>query len=137
MAEPRDLTLDALQLMVYRAQVFKNNTRIAEYAGGATSDTLVAYLPGAGRVFFSLVPRQGFHFTKTAAVENNRILFDIGSDHYEIASEGSVIGQPGPWKIYMLRAPDTGPCQPDIDPSRPYVWARTLTPEWLNCQDRE
>ena len=134
MAEPHGLSVEALHLMVYDAEVFQNNTRIAEHAGGATAGILVAYLPGVGRVFFSLLPRDGFDLTKTATVENNRIIFVIGSDRYEIAGKGSVIGQPGPWKIYMLRAPDTSPCEQNIDPSRPQVWARTLTPEWLNCQ---
>lgn len=130
---PHDLTLDALQLMVSEAQVFKNGIRIAQYAGGATSSTLVAYLPGVGRVFFSLLPQKDFNFTKSAVVENNRIIFDVGSDHYEITSRSSVIGQPGPWKIYMLRAPDTIPCNQNVDSSKPFVWAQTLTPHWLDC----
>lgn len=133
-AKPQDLTLDALQLRVTEAQVFKNNVRIAEHAGGAIGSTLVAYLPGVGRVFFSLVPQNDFDFAKAAVIENSRIIFDIGSDHYEIASKGSVIGQPGPWKIYMLRAPDTTPCNQMVEPSEPFIWAQTLTLRWLNCQ---
>ena len=132
MAEPHDLTLDALQLMVSDAQVFKNNVRVAEHAGGVSGNTLVAYLPGVGRVFFSLLPQKDFDFTKTAVVENNRIIFDIGVDHYEIASQGSVIGQPGPWNIYMLRAPNTTPCDSSVDASKPFIWSEG--PEGLNCQ---
>ena len=134
MATPHDLTVEALQLMVSDAQVFKNNIRIAEYAGGATSSTLVAYLPGVGRVFFSLLPQRGFDFTKSAVVENNRIIFDLGSDHYEITSKNSVVGQPGPWKIYMLQAPDATPCHQSVNSSQPFVWAQTLTPDSLNCR---
>lgn len=135
-ADPRDLTLEALQLTVDGAQVFKNNARISEYAGGATSSILVSYLPGVGRVFFSLLPQKGFQFTQTAVVDNNRIIFDVGLDRYEIASRSPVIGQPGPWKIYMLRAPGTTPCNESVDPSQPFIWARTLTPEWLDCGAR-
>jgi len=135
MAKPHDLTIDALQLSISEAQVFKNNIRIAEHAGGATGSTLVAYLPGVGRVFFSLLPQKDLNFTKAAVVENNRIIFDVGSDHYEITSNSSVIGQPGPWRIYMLRALDTTPCNPSVDSSQPSVWAQGgLSPEDLNCQ---
>jgi hypothetical protein len=134
MVEARDLTLGALQLMVSDAQVFKNNIRIAEHAGGASGGVLVAYLPGVGRVFFSLLPRKDFGLAKTALVDDNRIVFNIGSDRYEIASKGSVIGQPGPWWIYMLRAPDAAPCNRNVGPFQPFIWAQTLTREWLNCQ---
>jgi hypothetical protein len=85
-AEPHDLTLDALQLRVTEAQFFKNNLRIAEHAGGTIRSTLVAYLPGVGRVFFSLIPQNDADFKKAAVIEHNRVIFDIGSDHYEIAS---------------------------------------------------
>jgi hypothetical protein len=134
-AEPHDLTLDALHLMVSDAQIFKNDTRIAEHAGGATGNSLVAYLPGTGRVFFSLLPQKDLDFTQNAVVENNRIIFEIGADHYEIASQGSVIGQPGPWKIYMLRALDTTPCNTEVDASQAFVWAEgPLTSESLKCE---
>ncbi len=130
----QDLSLEALHVRVHDAEIFKNNRLIGEHAGGASGGTIVAYLPGIGRVLFSLIPQKGFDFQKTAVVEDNRILFDIGPDHYEIASSGSVIGQPGPWRIYMLRAADTTPCQQSIDPSRPAVWGRTLTADWLICE---
>jgi hypothetical protein len=130
-AKPQDLTLDALHLMVSDPQIFKNNTRIAEHAGGATGNMLVAYLPGTGRVFFSLLPQKDFVFTKNAVVENNRIIFEIDADHYEIASQSSVIGQPGPWKIYMLRALDTTPCNTEVDASQAFVWSEGPS---LNCR---
>ncbi len=132
MAKSHDLTLDALQLMVSDAQVFKNNVRIAEHAGGVTGSMLVAYLPEVGHVFFSLLPQKDFDFTKTAVVENNRIIFDIGLDHYEIASQSSVIGQPGSWNIYMLRVPNTTPCDSSVDASKPFIWSEG--PEGVNCK---
>ena len=134
--QPQDLTLDALQLNVVAAQVFKNNLLFGDHAGGATGSTLVAYLPNVGRILFSLVPHKEFEFSKTAVIENNRIIFNIDQDHYEIASQGSIIGQPGPWKIYMLRASDTVPCNQSVDSSQPFIWGETLTPGWLNCQSK-
>lgn len=133
-SEPQDLTLEGLQLMISDAQVFKNDVQIGERAGGVTGSDIVAYIPGVGRVVFRLLPKEGFALSKTAVVEGNRIIFDIDADRYEIASKSSVIGQPGPWKIYMLRAPNTIPCNQSVDPSQPAVWARTLTTGWLNCE---
>ena len=67
------------------------------------------YIPGKGRVFFSLFPHQNPKFGKTAVVENNKIRFQVGDASYELVSEAPVVPGGGSWNLWMLHDADYRP----------------------------
>lgn len=116
--EPEDLTLENLLFQMGDSKLLVNGKAVSEHGGGSVSSDIVwTAVPGRGRVFFSLVPRAGYDFTKTAVVAGDRLSFAIDGDAYEWVSAGAILtAGPVPpfndvqrWNVWMLRDPGFAP----------------------------
>jgi hypothetical protein len=111
---PQDLKPENMLFQMAEPSLRVNGKPTAEDGTGSVqADVVWTALPGRGRVFFSLVPRPGYDFTKTAVVAGDRISFTIDGDAYEWISTGPIV-TPGPvapfnnvqsWYVWMLRDP--------------------------------
>jgi hypothetical protein len=108
--EPKDYTIDdgpvALP-MEGQWRVFVNGQQWAGIAGltRKPGSTIWFSFPNKGRYILSLVPRDGFDFQKTGSIRDNTILFQSGSDRYEIRLPGPIVGAGGSYNLYVLHDP--------------------------------
>src|SRR6185369_10531058 len=101
---PKDFTLDAVSLSIrgYRLLVDGKLVGRSKPTVGCTGALLWLYIPQRGRFIFSLVPREGYDFAKVAVLDENRIAFTIGDEHYEWISSDSILPSGGTWNLWVL-----------------------------------
>lgn len=108
---PRDFTLDAVELAVrdYRLLVNGNVVSVGKSSKGATGTLLWFYVQDRGRFIVSLVPRAGYEFQKVGVIEDNRIEFMAGGNHYEWLSSSPILPGGGTWNLWVLHDPNYTP----------------------------
>ncbi len=105
---PRDFTLDEvnLKLKKYRVNI---NGKNAHRSAGISGGNIAIYIPGRGRFIVSPFQRKGYDFKKIGTIINNRLIFSLGGDNYEIVSETSILGEGGKWNVWVKSQPDYVP----------------------------
>lgn len=105
--EPRDFALEDIQLQVKNYELLIDGESVYKSPGGSLSGPLVwLALRDRGRFVFSLVPRAGYDFQKTARLEGNKISFEWGGERFEWVSSEPVVGLGGNWNLWVLHDPD-------------------------------
>jgi hypothetical protein len=101
---PKDFTLDAIELGVKNYSLLINGTLVNKSKStiGFTGALLWFYVPDRGRFIFSLVPREGYEFSKIAVLDENRIEFTINNDRYEWLSSESILPNGGTWNLWVF-----------------------------------
>lgn len=104
---PRDFTADSVELAVRDFRLTVNNKLIGggRPTRGCAGSLIWFYVPGRGRFIFSLVPRPGYDFQKTAMIIGNALRFDFKDEHYEWISSAPIVGHGGAWYVWLLRDP--------------------------------
>lgn len=109
----RDFTVDEIKLRLTSPKLMINGAlgafRGSEWRGIIEGSVIYFYVPGKGRFIFSLFPHNNFNFQKDAALENNRIAFESGGDHFELISEAPITASGGDWNLWVLFDPDYKP----------------------------
>jgi hypothetical protein len=102
---PKDFTLEAVALGVKNYRLLLNGNEVSKSKSsiGCTGALLWLYIPERGRFIFSLVPREGYDFAKVAVLDENKIAFTIGDEHYEWVSSDSILPSGGAWNLWVLR----------------------------------
>lgn len=102
---PKDFTLDAVALGVKNYSLLINGNEVSRSKSsiGCSGALLWLYIPERGRFIFSLVPRDGYDFQKTAVLDENKIAFTIDGEHYEWVSSTSILPSGGTWNLWVLR----------------------------------
>jgi hypothetical protein len=129
---PKDFTLDAVALGVKNYSLLLNGNEVSKSKSsiGCTGALLWLYIPERGRFIFSLVPREGYDFAKIAVLDENRIAFTIGDEHYEWVSSDSILPNGGTWNLWVLRDTNYTPLfsaedsQPRPAPKTPNIFER-------------
>jgi hypothetical protein len=100
----RDFTLANVELAVRDYKLLINDEQVAggKPTRGCEGALVWFYVPGKGRFIFSLIPHQGYDFRKVGVIEDNKISFALGSDHYEWISSAPVVGNGGNWNVWVL-----------------------------------
>ena len=108
---PKDFTLDAVELAVKNYSLTINGNLVGRSKSriGASGALLWFYVPERGRFIFSLVPRDGYDFTKIAVLDGNRIEFTLNGERYEWLSSESILPNGGTWNLWVLRDADYTP----------------------------
>lgn len=105
--EPRDFALEDIELQVKNYELLIDGESVYKSPGGSLSGPLVwLALRDRGRFVFSLVPRPGYDFRKTARLEGNRISFEWNGERFEWVSSEAVVGLGGNWNLWVLHDPD-------------------------------
>ena len=102
---PKDFTLEAVALGVKKYSLLLNGNEVSKSKSsiGCNGALLWLYIPERGRFIFSLVPREGYDFEKVAVLDENKIAFTIGEEHYEWVSSDSILPSGGTWNLWVLR----------------------------------
>jgi hypothetical protein len=110
-AQPRDFTLDSVEIAVSDPRLVVNGEMLAgARAQRSVSGALVwFYVPGRGRFVLSLVPRAGYDFRKIGLIEGNRASFDFRGEHFEWVSSTPLVGSGGDWFAWVLFDPNYTP----------------------------
>ncbi|HYY97289.1 MAG TPA: hypothetical protein VE642_01790 [Pyrinomonadaceae bacterium] len=117
---PRDFALEDVSLQVKNYELLIDGESVYKSPGGSLSGPLIwLALRGRGRFVFSLVPRPGYEFQKTARLEQNRITFDWGGERFEWVSSEPVVGLGGNWNLWVMHDPDYDFDLFDQSPARP------------------
>jgi hypothetical protein len=104
---PRDFALEDVYLQVKNYELLINGESVYRSPGGSLSGPIIwLALRDRGRFVFSLVPRPGYDFQKTARLEGSKITFDWGGESFEWVSSESVVGLGGNWNLWVMHDPD-------------------------------
>src|ERR1044072_4478156 len=129
---PKDFTLDAVALGVKNYSLLINGNEVSKSKSsiGCSGALLWLYIPERGRFIFSLVPRKGYDFEKTAVLDENKITFTIDGERYEWVSSTSILPNGGTWNLWVLRDRNYTPLfsaeesQPRSAPKTPNIFDR-------------
>jgi hypothetical protein len=104
---PRDFALEDIYLQVKNYELLIDGESVYKSPGGSLSGTIIwLALRDRGRFVFSLVPRPGYDFQKTARLEGNKITFDWGGESFEWVSSEPVVGLGGNWNLWVMHDPN-------------------------------
>lgn len=111
---PRDFTLDAVALKFIDFRLLiDGNLMAAGKPGTDFGGALIwCYVEGHGRFIFSLIPRDGYPFEKSAVINDNKIEFLVKDRHYEWLSSSSILPGGGTWNVWVLHDPKYVPFGP-------------------------
>jgi hypothetical protein len=102
-APPRDFAVEDVDLRVTNYELRIGGERVHKSPGGMLSGHVIwLALRDRGRFIFSLVPRAGYDFQKSARLEGNKITFEWGGESFEWVSSEPVVGIGGSWNLWML-----------------------------------
>ena len=105
--EPRDFALEDVSLQVKNYELLIDGESVYKSPGGSLSGPVIwLALRDRGRFVFSLVPRPGYDFRKTARLDGNKITFDWGGESFEWVSSEPVVGLGGNWNIWVMHDPN-------------------------------
>ena len=103
-AEPRDFTVDDGPVTFDATQftIWKQGQQIPESWGftARPGATFWISFPGQGRYILSLTPHDGF--TKSGAIRDNVMSFEIAGQEYEVRFMSPIAGAGKAWNLYML-----------------------------------
>ncbi len=117
---PRDFALEDIYLQVKNYELLINDESVYKSPGGSLSGPLIwLALRDRGRFVFSLVPRPGYDFRKTARLEGNKISFEWEGERFEWVSSEPVVGLGGNWNLWVMHDPDYSFDLFDQTPTRP------------------
>lgn len=109
----RDLSLADVELEVMDPQVTVNEKPEPSPGGGGFSGTVVwLYLPGHGRLVFSLAPHEDFGFVKSGVVSGNSMLVHAGPVEIRIECSRRIAPASGVFNLYVAHQPDWRPNAP-------------------------
>ncbi len=111
--KPQDFTPSAVRLRLTSPKLFLNGTASSlpgnHWEGSIEGSIVHVYIPGKGRFIFSLFPQDGFNFEKNAVIKDNRIVFRLNDDRYEIVSVAPIVSSGGSWNLWTLYDADYRP----------------------------
>jgi hypothetical protein len=107
----RDFSLSDVQLTMKNHQLLINSELVAGGSGvsSCSGELIYFYLRGRGRFVFSIRPYDGYNFQRLGEIQNNKLSFTLGQDHYEWISSTPVVGTGGTWNLWVLHQPDYKP----------------------------
>jgi hypothetical protein len=133
---PRDFAPEDVLMQVTNHKLLINDEAVYRSPGGSLSGSVLwIAMPDRGRFIFSLVPRPGYDFRKTATIAHNKISFEWGGERYEWVSSAPVVGLGGNWNIYMLHDADYSFDLFDQPTTRPGE-SKTLTQQYEDARQR-
>lgn len=133
---PRDFAPEDVVMQVANHRLLINDEAVYRSPGGSLSGSVLwIALPDRGRFIFSLVPRPGYDFQKTATIEHNKISFEWGGERYQWVSSAPVVGLGGNWNIWMLHDADYSFDLFDQPSARPGE-SKTLTQQYEEAARR-
>lgn len=104
---PRDFALEDVYLQVKNYELLIDGESVYKSPGGSLSGNIIwLALRDRGRFVFSLVPRPGYDFQKTARLEGSKITFDWGGESFEWVSSEPVVGLGGNWNLWVMHDPN-------------------------------
>jgi hypothetical protein len=104
---PRDFALEDVYLQVKNYELLIDGESVYKSPGGSLSGPIIwLALRDRGRFVFSLVPRPGYDFQKTARLEGNKISFEWSGERFEWVSSEPVVGLGGNWNLWVLHDAD-------------------------------
>src|SRR5260370_10497915 len=102
--QPRDFTVDDGPVTFDATQftIWKQGQQLQELLGFTSRPgaTFWIALPGQGRYILSLTPHDGF--TKSGAIRDNVMSFEIAGQEYEVRLMSPIAGAGKAWNLYML-----------------------------------
>ena len=117
---PRDFALEDVYLQVKNYELLIDGESVYKSPGGSLSGPLIwLALRDRGRFVFSLVPRPGYDFQKSARLEGNKISFEWGGESFEWVSSEPVVSLGGNWNLWVMHDPDYSFDLFDQTPARP------------------
>lgn len=118
----KDFTIDEVMLKLEKPKISINDKSFQTNSSIAGQINSI-YIQGKGRFFFSFSPQPGYDFQKIGTIQNNKISFDLGGDHYEIVSKTPILGAGGNWNLWVLHDPNYQPTD-KLSADSPYIfWA--------------
>jgi len=116
---PRDFTLDAVELAIkdYRLVLNGEVVGVGKASRNYAGTLIWVYLENHGRFIFSLTPREGYEFRKVGVIEDDKILFALRGNQYELISAAPVLRGGGTWNLWVLHDKTYTPLLPDPEPS--------------------
>ncbi len=106
---PKDFTLDEVNLKLQKYEIVINGKNVYRSGGGGSGSNLAIYIRGKGRFIFSPFQRKGYDFKKIGTIINNKLVFSVQGDEYEIISESPMLGEGGKWHVWVKLEPDYVP----------------------------
>jgi hypothetical protein len=117
---PRDFALEDVYLQVKNCELRIDGASVYKSPGGSLSGPLIwLALRDRGRFVFSLVPRPGYDFQKSARLEGNKISFEWSGESFEWVSSEPVVSLGGNWNLWVMHDPDYSFDLFDQTPARP------------------
>jgi hypothetical protein len=105
-APPRDFAIEDVDMQVTNYELRIGGERVYKSPGGMLAGHVIwLALRERGRFIFSLVPRPGYDFRKTARLEGGKITFDWDGERYEWVSSEPMVGIGGNWNLWMMHDP--------------------------------
>jgi hypothetical protein len=106
----RDFSLSDVQMTMQNQRLFINGKLVAgDTSNSCAGELIFFYLRGRGRFVFSIRPYEGYNFQRLGEIQNNKLSFSLGTDHYEWVSRTPVVGTGGTWNLWVLHQPDYKP----------------------------
>jgi hypothetical protein len=103
-ADPRDFTVDDGPVTFDARQftIWKQGQQLKELLGFTAKPGATFWIsfPGQGRCILSLTPHNGF--TKSGAIRDNVMSFEIAGQEYEVRFMSPIAGTGKAWNLYML-----------------------------------
>ena len=135
-SQPRDFAPEDVLMQVTNHKLLINDEAVYRSPGGSLSGSVLwIAMPDRGRFIFSLVPRPGYDFKKTATIAHNKISFEWGGERYEWVSSAPVVRLGGNWNIWMLHDADYSFDLFD-QPAAPPGESKTLTQQYEDARRR-
>ena len=104
--KPRDFTLNEIKLRLTSPKLIidgaVSTTLGSEWEGIIEGSIIHVYIPGKGRMIFSLSPQDGLGFQKQALIEDNKIAFNLGGERHEVVSAAPILSNGGSWNVWTL-----------------------------------
>ena len=118
---PRDFALEDVAFRLEPFDVLINDQKVEGVGGSCSGAVVFFFIGGRGRFIFSVVPRPGFPFEKTAIVDGNSLLFTHGGERYELVSQTPILSGGAKYSVWMLHDPAFQMPAPlgDADVTRP------------------
>ncbi len=100
-AEPRDFTVQDVEMKWLNGTVFLNGMEAQTIHGGSTGQVIWYSYEGIGTAVLSLVPQSAPGFQKAGTIHGRTLQFQVGSDLYEWKCTEPILPGDGPYNLYV------------------------------------
>jgi hypothetical protein len=99
--EPRDLTLDEVDLHLSLPTLFVDDQIVGQSKLSYAAPMFAIHVPESGWIYLSTRPHDGYNFERAGVIHASRAEFTVGGHHYEVRSR-SIIGPRREINLYVL-----------------------------------